>query len=72
MLHITRRSKRLGYYSLGVDSLYWESWMNCPDLQVSLPLPLAVWAWRGAVRGVSGCVGKQTGSQQDKAPGRAS
>lgn len=64
------QEKTLGNRS--VHSLYWESWMNCPDLQVSPPLPQAVWAWRGEVRGVSGCVGKQTGPQQHRGPGRAS
>lgn len=42
--------------------------MNCPDLQVNPPLPRAVWAWWGAVRGVIECVGKQKASRQHRGP----
>lgn len=48
------------------DSLYWESWRNCPAPRGSPLLPRAVWAWRGAARGVSGCAGKQTVSRQHR------
>lgn len=70
MLLVTYSSEILGNES--GHSPYWESWTNCRDLQVSPPLPRAVWAWRGAARDVIGCVGKQKGSQQHRGPRRAS
>lgn len=40
-----------------MHSLYWENWRNCRAPRGSPPLPQAGWAWRGAVRGESGCGG---------------